>query len=253
MEEPINVRYTFMMLLAIADPKGYVIGTDIAIARRLNIKLSELQECLAVLLAPDPNSNSQESEGRRLVPSDTDRGYRLVNYLTYREMTSTENRRTYMREYMRAKRQAEKAPVKQIANNVKTVALLGQEEGEAEVKAEAQKQPASADDGFLDPIPEQPPKPNKARGSLQELKAFAVEIGLPETDGEAMFYQLEANGWKAGKTPLKCWRSHIRTYKAKGYHPSQQKKPYGTKTNLQRFKHSPANAGTYNAGQEWEY
>jgi hypothetical protein len=47
MEEGIPVRYTFMMLLAIADPKGYVVGTDVAIARRLNMGAKEFKECLS--------------------------------------------------------------------------------------------------------------------------------------------------------------------------------------------------------------
>ena len=93
MEEPINVRYTFVMMLAIADPEGYVIGTDVAIARRLNMPLDEFLDCLAVLMSPDPDSNSQELEGRRVAVSTSERGYHVVNFVTYRDLKDPIERR----------------------------------------------------------------------------------------------------------------------------------------------------------------
>lgn len=101
MEEPISVRYTFLMLIAISDPEGYVIGTDVAIARRLNMSVAEFQECVNVLMSPDPNSNSKEEDGRRVVESGLERGYLIVNYLKYKNMKSETERREYMREYMK--------------------------------------------------------------------------------------------------------------------------------------------------------
>lgn len=106
METPIEVRYTFVFLLAIADLTGHVIGTDIAIARRLNMPLEGFRRCITELGSPDPDSNSQECEGRRVVPSEVERGYRIVNYETYRDIRDAEERRAYMREYMRKRRAA---------------------------------------------------------------------------------------------------------------------------------------------------
>ena len=104
MEEEITVRYVFMMMLAIADPQGYVVGTDVAIARRMNIPVDTLKSCLACLMSPDENSNSKEPEGRRVIDSDCERGYYLVNYCKYRDTRDEESRREYMREYMRKRR-----------------------------------------------------------------------------------------------------------------------------------------------------
>jgi hypothetical protein len=101
MEEPIPVRYTFMGLMAIADQSGHVIGTDVAIARRLNMPLEQFTEAINRLMAPDPHSNSKEVEGRRVVPSEGERGYRLVNYLTYRNIRDEAQRREYMRTYIK--------------------------------------------------------------------------------------------------------------------------------------------------------
>ncbi len=105
MEEPIDVRYCFLMMLAIADPQGYVVGTDIAIARRINMPLEQFKNCLRELMKPDENSNSKEAEGRRVVYSDCERGYHLVNYVKYRDTRDEEHRREYMRNYMRKYRE----------------------------------------------------------------------------------------------------------------------------------------------------
>ena len=104
MEEPIPSRYAFMMLLAISDPTGHVIGTDVAIARRINMPPEDFHTAIEILKQPDPDSNSKEEEGRRIVMGDGERGYRIVNYVTYRELKDEVHRREYMREYMRGYR-----------------------------------------------------------------------------------------------------------------------------------------------------
>lgn len=62
----------------------------------------------------------------------------------------------------------------------------------------------------------------KAKGTLEELRAYAVEIGLPESDGESMFDHWESNGWKNGSNPVKCWKAGIRKWKSQGWLPSQK-------------------------------
>lgn len=63
---------------------------------------------------------------------------------------------------------------------------------------------------------------SKSRGTLEEMKSFARELGLPETDGEAMFYKWEGNGWKNGAASVKDWKATLRSWKAAGYLPSQK-------------------------------
>ena len=65
---------------------------------------------------------------------------------------------------------------------------------------------------------------SKARGTLEELKAFCVEIGIPESDGEYFFHHWEGTGWKISKRPIKCWRSTIRSWKIAGHLPSQNER-----------------------------
>lgn len=133
MEEPLNVRYTFMMMLAIADPQGYTIGTDIAIARRLNIPLNEFKQCVEILMRPDEDSNSKEHEGRRIIESDGERGYKAVNYRAYRELKDEQDRREYMRGYMKDYRE-KKTPV-----NTRKQKLAQLTHAEEEGKGEAEE------------------------------------------------------------------------------------------------------------------
>lgn len=131
MEEEIPVRYTFVMLLAIADPTGLVVGTDVALARRLNMPLAEFQKCISALQNEDPDSNSKEEAGRRIIPSIGERGYQLVNFVKYRDMRDEESKRRYMREYMREYRS------KDDVNSCKeNLTVLGQAEAESEAQVE---------------------------------------------------------------------------------------------------------------------
>ncbi len=141
MEEQLETRYCFMMLLAIADIEGDVIGTDVAIARSINVPLEVFQSSIAALMQPDPQSNSKVLDGRRIVNSDNGRGYRIVNYKEYRAIKTAEEKRTYMREYMRERRKANAASSVTDVNSGKTELVHvthaeAEAEGEANTKAE---------------------------------------------------------------------------------------------------------------------
>ena len=63
----------------------------------------------------------------------------------------------------------------------------------------------------------------KTRGTIEELKAYAVKIGLPESDGESMFDHWEANGWKNGANAVKNYEAGMRKWKSQGWMPSQKR------------------------------
>jgi hypothetical protein len=63
----------------------------------------------------------------------------------------------------------------------------------------------------------------KGKLTLDELKKFAVEIGLPESDGEACFHKWEGNGWTNGGKPVVDCKGTIRNWKIQGFLPSQKK------------------------------
>lgn len=62
----------------------------------------------------------------------------------------------------------------------------------------------------------------KAKATLDEVKAFAKELNLPESDGESCFHKWEGNGWKNGTNSIKDWKATIRSWKAAGFLPSQK-------------------------------
>lgn len=64
----------------------------------------------------------------------------------------------------------------------------------------------------------------KARGTLEELKSFVAELGLPASDAEYCFHKWESNGWQNGGKPIKDWRGTIRSHKAAGYLPSSKQR-----------------------------
>jgi hypothetical protein len=80
---------------------------------------------------------------------------------------------------------------------------------------------------------------SKSKGTQEDLKAYAVKIGLPESDGEYMFDHWEANGWKNGSNKVKCWQAGIRKWKSERWLPSQKQQPNGKPPKQQTF------AGTY--------
>lgn len=203
MDEDIPVRYCFVMLLAIADPQGYVVGTDIAIARRLNMPLEDFKHCVAQLMQPDEDSNSKEEEGRRVIESDCERGYFLVNYRKYRDTRDEEQRREWMRNYMRNYRAGK--DVAHVNSCKQRKPPLAKEEGEE--KEEVNK------------------GARKARCTREELISFCLEIGLQSIDGESMFEHWEGNGWKNGSNTVKDWKSTVRKWKLHGWHPSQKQQP----------------------------
>jgi hypothetical protein len=211
--EDASVRHVFMDLLILADSDGVVDMTAAAIARRTNVALDVVEAALARLSEPDHASRSKEDEGRRIVLIDSHRewGWQIVNYAHYRALTDNESRRSYFRDRKRAQREKAKCPQTVLDKNRKSKKStpVTHGEGEGEVKAEEGRE---GDE-------ENPPK---RKGTLEEIRGFCKELGLPESDGDASFHKWQGNGWRNGTVAIKCWRSTIRAWKANGYMPSQK-------------------------------
>ena len=183
MEEPIPVRYTFVMLLAIADPEGIVVGTDIAISRRFNMPVEEFKSCIESLGRPDPGSNSKELDGRRVVKNEGERGYFIVNYGKYRDLKGETEKREYMRDYMRKRRENERNVASGKAVKVNSKPALNELTDVTHIDADAEEEPNAEVDsevkdrrsGFLieDEIYQAYPK-KKGRG--QAIKAIRVAL-----------------------------------------------------------------------------
>lgn len=89
--------------IANASRKGEVELNPKLLAAILGCTAEEVEAAIAVLAAPDPGSRSTVAEGRRLVQEGAYL-YCLPTYENYRSLRTAEDRREYMRDYMRNRR-----------------------------------------------------------------------------------------------------------------------------------------------------
>lgn len=106
--EPLATRWLWVTMLAMADSSGDVHGSIPGLARIANISLEDCEAALARFLGPDPYSRTKDNEGRRV--EEIDGGWKLLNHAKYRKIRSAEERRDYMRNYMRDRRAGEGEP-----------------------------------------------------------------------------------------------------------------------------------------------
>lgn len=192
--EDYNCRRMFMDLLVLADSTGAVDMTIEAISRRTNVPMEEVVKYVKELCQPDEKSRSKLEEGKRLVPLDSARdwGWQIVNYAHYRKIRDEAARREYFRDKQREHRKKNKRVVKDI--------VLTKIDTNGQVLT--------------------PPSASSSKYSCTQKEAedFCVSLGLPRSDGEAMFLHWQEKGW--GK--VKDWKATIRKWKSFGYLPSQK-------------------------------
>lgn len=183
-----------MDLLVLADSDGAVDMTHEAISRRTNVPLEEVQRYIAELCQPDAKSRSQLHEGKRLIPLDVERdwGWIIVNYAHYRQVRDEEARREYFRSAMRKSRKKKRVKDKCLTD-LTTV-------------------------NRVQPLASASSSVSKSRCTQKEAEEFCQSLGLPASDGTAMFLHWEEKGW--GK--VKDWKLTIRKWKSFGYLPSQK-------------------------------
>ena len=98
---------TMQQLIVLADADGIIDMTPPAIAGKTSIPLEILEKGLSILSEPDPYSRSPESNGVRIQLLDDQRpwGWFLVNHKKYQNLRTAEDRKEYMRAYMRKRRE----------------------------------------------------------------------------------------------------------------------------------------------------
>jgi hypothetical protein len=102
-----HTRLVWITMLAMADRRGHVDASVPGLAIRARVPISECEQALAILAAPDKYSRSSAFEGRRI--ETIEGGWRLLNYLAYRRKLSAEERREYFREYQRERRASQQS------------------------------------------------------------------------------------------------------------------------------------------------
>lgn len=106
-QSPAATKIVWITMLAMTDRDGVVLASVPGLAHRAGVSREECQAALETFSKPDPDSRSQEFEGRRI--ERVDGGWRLLNHSKYREMMSLEERREYQRQAQARYRQKKKA------------------------------------------------------------------------------------------------------------------------------------------------
>jgi hypothetical protein len=101
-----HTRLVWITMLAMSDKHGIVIASVPGLADLARVSLDKTVLALQKLSSPDEWSATTEYEGRRI--EKIDRGWRLLNYVKFRNMRDEEERREYMKELMRERRKKEK-------------------------------------------------------------------------------------------------------------------------------------------------
>ena len=199
--EDYNCRRMFMDLLVLADPTGAIDMTLEAISRRTNVPLEQVTRYISELCQPDAKSRSDLHEGKRLIPLDSRRdwGWQIVNYLHYRKLRDQEALRSYFRDAQRRRREKNRAVKDAGLTDMTKIDTNGQS-----------LTPSSSSTSCSS---------SKSRCTQKEAEDFCVSIGLPKSDGEAMFLHWTEKGW----AKVKDWKATIRKWKSFGYMPSQKR------------------------------
>jgi len=92
--------------IAKADVDGTVLLNPALLAPIIGTSRGEIDQAMHYLMEPDQHSKNPDHEGRRLL-HQTGHLFYVVSHQQYREMKNNEERREYMREYMRKKRNLE--------------------------------------------------------------------------------------------------------------------------------------------------
>jgi hypothetical protein len=202
-QEPYHVRLVWITMLAQCDAQGYVSASLPGLAHLANVTMDECVEAVKVLSGPDPHSRTPDYEGRRM--EAVDGGYIILNYSKYRIARDAEERREYMREYMRNRR-------KQDVNSCKhPLAMLAKAEAEGDVEADVRENKIAASQGTYK-------GQSKGGGrftppTAEEVSEYAKSIDFQDFDPQQFVDFYASKGWMIGKSPMKDWQAAVRTWK----------------------------------------
>lgn len=105
------LKIVWITMLAMANKHGEVMTSIPGLADFAKVTLEECLEALKVLKEPDQYSRTPDNEGRRI--EDIPGGWRILNFLKYRDTMDEDDRRAYFREKQREyrkKKQTCKSP-----------------------------------------------------------------------------------------------------------------------------------------------
>lgn len=106
-QKPLSWKIVWITILALKDAEGRVRGSVGWLAMIAGVPRKDAVEALEAFLSPDPDSRSQEHEGRRIEAIEG--GWRVLNHSFYRDVL--EDQRQRWRRQKAAQRQRKNANV----------------------------------------------------------------------------------------------------------------------------------------------
>jgi hypothetical protein len=149
-----HTRIVWITMLAMADKNGYVAASVPGLASRARVSLDKTVRALSVLSGPDKWSRSKEFDGRRI--EEAAGGWSIMNYTKYAKIRDEEERKEYMRNYMRKRR------VNKTVSNVNSV--NSSKPRLAHTDADTDTNISSGGDSGQGSIPVKPPPPVEKNG-----------------------------------------------------------------------------------------
>lgn len=95
---------TFQQMIILADKDGIVTGNLESLHRKTTVPHDVLEVGIRILEAPDPQSRSRRSEGKRIIRQDN-WGWKIVNYKAFRDARDEHVLKAYWAEQKRKTRQ----------------------------------------------------------------------------------------------------------------------------------------------------
>lgn len=105
--EDAATRLVWITMLAMTDKRGDVQASVPGLADFARVPVEECRRALAKLMAPDPDSRTDDHEGRRIMPIEG--GWRLINHRKYRDKMNADERREYLADKQAEHRSRKKA------------------------------------------------------------------------------------------------------------------------------------------------
>ena len=125
--EDAHTRIIWITMLTMADRDGDVRASTSGLARIANVTPEATANALAILLAPDPESATLDSDGRRIVTREG--GWHILNYGKYRAIQDHEARKATWRESSQRQRDNQHSSAQMLTS---TFPLAKSTEAEAE-------------------------------------------------------------------------------------------------------------------------
>ena len=236
--EDSDTKVVWFTLLALADKHGEVMASVPGLARTAGVPMEKCQAALQKFLSPDAHSRTPDLEGRRIEAIDG--GWALVNYLKYRREASKEDAKTKHAERQRRyrekilKRHAPSHTVTRDATVTRSDATvthnMDNAEAEADAEADAYNKLSPAY-GASKVEKHEPARSLAERPSLDEIKAYAAQIGLAPWKAEDWFNEMEACGWlDFNHRPVAKWQPMLVRVKTKWEADGRPTAPPASKT-----------------------